>query len=231
MTLDANSYVYAYLRPDGRPCYIGKGKGQRWLHRGKAGRNKHFLSIRAQAKAAGTDLICIKLIEDLTDEQAMQIERDLIRLVGREANGGPLVNLTDGGDGPCGYKWTPEQRAAQGAKRKGRALTPEWRAAVSAGLTGKSKSPEHAAAVGAAQIGKIWAPPPEHVEHLRRLAALKPHKGHKHSEETKEIIRRAAVRQQTSAKARKAVSVSPAWMIQNSVRYPQSTAACSIGEI
>ena len=228
MTPDATSYVYAYLRPDGRPCYVGKGKGKRWQHRGKAGRNKHFLSIRAQAKAAGTDLTCIKLVEGLTDEQAMQVERDLIRLVGREAHGGPLVNLTDGGDGPSGYRYTPEQSAAHGAKRKGRALSPEWRAAISVAMP-KTKTPEHAAAVGAAHRGKTreigwWS---TEDGRAKQRANNPGHTGHHHSPETKEVIRRAAVRQQASAKARKAVITSPAWMIQNSARYPQPTAACT----
>jgi len=227
MSPDANFYVYAYLRPDGRPCYVGKGKGKRWQHRGKCGRNKHFLSIRAQAKAAGLEMPCIKLVEGFTDEQAKQIERDLILLIGREANGGPLVNLTDGGDGASGYKPTPETLAKHSANRKGRTLSPEWCAAISAAMP-KTKAPEHVASQAASQRGGTkksgwWST----EEGRAKQRANNPgHTGHHHSPETKEIIRRATIRQN----ARRAVITSPAWMIQNAVRYPQPTAVCT-GEI
>lgn len=226
MTTSAIFYVYAYFRPDGRPCYIGKGKGNRIAHRGKAGRNIHFIRIRDQAKAAGVEMPCIKLIEGLTADEALLLERFFIAAIGREIDGGPLVNLSIGGAaGPVGYCWTPEQKEAHSKRMRDRVMPPDWRENISAALKDKPKSPEHAAAVGAAQKGKTWSPSSEHIEHLRRLAATKPHKNHKHSEETKEIIRRAALRQFASSAARKAVQTSPLWADLNSARYHQPVAA------
>jgi hypothetical protein len=201
------SYVYAYFRLDGvTPCYIGKGKGERWLHKSKAGgRNLHFVRLVAQARALGKELPRIKVAEGLTDSEAMQLEVDLIRLIGREANGGPLVNLTDGWDGPNGYKWTLEQIEAH-KTRLPKTRSPEWRAAISAGLKGKPKSPEHVLAAAAARRGVKnktgwWSTPEGLASHM--------------TAESKQKIRQTLI----ANAARKAINISPTWGIQNSVRY------------
>jgi hypothetical protein len=213
-------YVYAYFRLDGTPCYVGKGKGERWRHRGKYGRNKHFLNIRAQAKAIGLDLPCIKLVEGLTDAEAMQIELDLIHLVGREANGGPLVNLTDGGDGASGYKWTPELNALN-PRFRGHHHSDESKAATRAKLKGKPKSPEHIEAAANALRGTTkssgwWSTEEGRAKQRQNNRG---NTGCKYSAEACEKIRRASVRQHASANARKMVKTSPAWSNLNSIRY------------
>lgn len=48
MTDDATFYVYLISRLDGRPLYVGKGKGARWRHQGK---------YHAQRKAAQSEEI------------------------------------------------------------------------------------------------------------------------------------------------------------------------------
>lgn len=139
-------YVYAIFRPDGTPCYVGKGKGARWQHNGKYGRNHHLLRIIANAKSASAPVDRIKLIENLSEPDALALEAFFIAAIGRQDRGGPLVNLTDGGEvGPTGYRHPPELQARHSARRAGRPLTPEWKAAVSDGLRGRSKSPEHVA--------------------------------------------------------------------------------------
>jgi hypothetical protein len=52
-----------------------------------------------------------------------------------------LTNLTDGGDGNWGRKWTESQRAAASAQRKGRPVSIEARAKISAALTGRKNPP------------------------------------------------------------------------------------------
>jgi len=88
-------YVYAYLREDGSPYYIGKGKGRRaWIpHR----RNN-------QGTPTPTNLSQIVIISHrLLDFESILLERKLIRHYGRKDNNtGILQNRTDGGEGPSG---------------------------------------------------------------------------------------------------------------------------------
>jgi hypothetical protein len=81
------------------PCYVGKGKGDRWTRHEsrKIHDNSHLRSIVNQAREAGKELPKIKFAEGLTEQEAFDLEKLLIAVIGREHLGGPLVNLTDGG--------------------------------------------------------------------------------------------------------------------------------------
>jgi hypothetical protein len=108
-TKSAMYYVYSYLREDNSPYYIGKGtKGRAYSysnHRVKAPKNKSQIHI---------------LKNNLTEEEAYELEKLYILMFGRKDLGtGILRNLSDGGEGPTGYKPTPEQRKKIALSRMG----------------------------------------------------------------------------------------------------------------
>lgn len=95
-------YVYAYLRTDNTPYYIGKGTGSRaW---------KHCKSDSIHPPIDTTRIIIVE--NNLTNFGALALERRMIRWYGRiDNNTGILHNKTDGGEGTAGYKQTAEHIA------------------------------------------------------------------------------------------------------------------------
>jgi hypothetical protein len=94
-------YTYAYLREDGTPYYIGKGKGNRaYTDKGKP-----------CCKPPIKERIII-LKNNLTEENAHKHEIYMINVFGRKDNGtGILRNKTNGGEGKSG--WIPSQKTKQ----------------------------------------------------------------------------------------------------------------------
>jgi NUMOD3 motif len=90
--LNNTYYVYAYLREDGTPYYIGKGKDKRAWARNHRSFPKESWQI-------------VLLEQNLTNIGALALERRYIRWYGRKDLGtGILINLTDGGESNTGWE-------------------------------------------------------------------------------------------------------------------------------
>ena len=157
-------YVYAYLREDGSPYYIGKGSGNR------AYVSQHTVNLPSK------DRIVI-LHENLEETDAFEKEKYYISLYGRKNNGtGILRNLTDGGEGSSGYKHNDETKLL-----------------ISEILTGITKQPftdEHRRNISIAKSGKPWNG--KHTEQSRSQIGIKNsinRKGKNLSEITKNKLR------------------------------------------
>ena len=120
-------YVYAYLDPrkpislvvdtltfNFEPFYIGKGKKDRLTAHLTDTRSGNFLKRQKieRIKLAGYDPIIVKLVEHLSEDNALALEKRLIRVIGtkwsiKEIPSGPLCNMTSGGDG---YSLSEEQK-------------------------------------------------------------------------------------------------------------------------
>ena len=136
-------YTYAYLREDGTPYYIGKGRKDRIYKKGKG-------EIRPPKDKSRV----IFLKQNLTEEESFKHEVYMIAVFGRKDLGtGILRNRTNGGEGFSGAIHTPETKAKLSSAMKGenhpfygKTLSPETKAKISAAQKGEN-SPNY---------GKMW---------------------------------------------------------------------------
>lgn len=176
MSDDKNFGVYGLFRPNGQICYIGKGRKSRpseHFKNPKKHKNKHLGSIIANA---GGFLEVQWLIFGVSEAEALDEEIRLIAKIGR-GKSGPLVNLTDGGDGVCGLKHSAETKnllailskgkkysaetiAKRASKIRGRKMPPrsqDWKVKRAAFMTGRKQSEETKAKRSAALMGRKFS--------------------------------------------------------------------------
>ena len=120
------AYVYKHIRLDTNQIfYIGVGKTDKRPY-SKVYRNKYWHNV---VNKAGYFVEII--LNDLTWDEALQKERELIKKYGRLDNKtGVLVNMTDGGDGVNGYKHTEEWKLAASERNKNKIISDEQKAIV-----------------------------------------------------------------------------------------------------
>ena len=157
-------YTYAYLREDGTPYYIGKGKGRRAFNKGKG-------EIRPPKDL--TRILFLK--KNFTEEEAFKHEIYMIDVFGRKDLGtGILHNKTDGGEGGSNVVCSDETKRKKSEAMKGEKHP----------LYGKTQSDETRRKISEANKGKT-----DSDETKRKKSEAK--KGHTVSEETRRKISEA----------------------------------------
>lgn len=171
-------YVYAYLRSDGTPYYIGKGCNERAY-------GKHRISVPKDKSKI------VFLETNLSNVGACALERRYITWYGRkDLDTGILRNMTAGGDG--GGNFSPQTICKISSANMGRTKSHETIDKLSAAMKGKYKgenhpmygkkhSPETRARISAANKGKKRS-----LESRKKQSASL--QGKKHSSETKDKI-------------------------------------------
>jgi len=125
-------YIYAHINPlFNKIFYIGKGVNKRaWS---KDGRNPHWNNTVNKY-----GYIIDILEENLSETEAFEKEKWYIKRLGKEN----LVNMTDGGEGNSGLKFSEESKKKISELHKGKKLSEETKKKMSESAKGREYSDE-----------------------------------------------------------------------------------------
>jgi len=146
---NSNFYVYGLKHPStGEIFYIGKGKNRRCqfhvdmakthdtIPKGYTS-SKLFNKIKSLLREGHSPIVEM-LYVSLPESVALLKEIELIKQYGREN----LCNLTDGGDGISGYKFSKESKKRMSLARKGHKMNATTRNALRIANVGRKMKPE-----------------------------------------------------------------------------------------
>lgn len=210
-------YVYAHYKaddPNGVPFYIGKGKGQR---ESSQHRNSFWKNIVNKH-----GFITKRLYENLTEQEAWDIEIQLINKFGKLTEGtGCLCNLSNGGEGASGVKHTNETKEKWSVAKKGKTWEEIYGPKKAEEIRAKRKlkkrvqTEETKRKISESRKGEKnpmygKSPSPEHSAKLSAAKIGKPSnsKGKKYSEETRQNYKKAAILRASNSDIRKKISES-----------------------
>jgi hypothetical protein len=166
-------YTYIHCKPDGTPFYVGKGLLNRLRQVERLHNDRHKKTIAKYGK----DCILVCFLECSSDENAISLEVGLIKRL--RIMGVDLANMTEGGDGTCGYKRDENQCRQNGLRKIGnknmqgkrhsdgtkkvmreksiaRWSNPEERKKQSERLAGKTASVESRKKMSTFRTGLMW---------------------------------------------------------------------------
>ena len=160
--MDNGFYTYLWLREDGTPYYVGKGRGKRAFRRGAPPAERVIIQYHP------------------SERDALVAEVFFIAYYGRKDLGtGCLRNYTDGGGGVSGWICSAEARAKMSASRRGKVASDETREKMSASKMNHAESDETRAKISANHVGmkgKVHSDETKAKIRLSRLACIEKRK-------------------------------------------------------
>lgn len=146
--------VYIHTSPNGKK-YVGitcRNVKKRWGSDGQGYKSCRY--FHSAIVKYGWDNIIHEIIADgLSEVEAKKLEKDLISIY-KTRNRLYGYNMTDGGDGVCGYRHSEEAKKKMGAKHKGAQVTKETRLKLSKAGKGRIVTEETLKKMSAAQKGR-----------------------------------------------------------------------------
>ncbi len=145
-------YTYAYLREDGTPYYIGKGKGDRWSQK-----ERHNVRVPPKNRV-------IFLKKYVNEKEAIKHEIYMIAILGRKDLGtGILMNKTDGGEGCSGYKHSEESKKKISKANSGKKWSEEAKKKFSEKCKGRKSTPMSNETKNKLSLKRKGVPRPQYV--------------------------------------------------------------------
>jgi uncharacterized membrane protein len=174
-------YVYALFDWLGRVFYIGKGKGYRaWHHKymPKSNRNRYRRNILLKTIRILGDCPVVIIRDGLIEAEAFAMETAFIKAIGRFPNG-PLVNMTDGGEGSAGPRHISDELRARMAettrlRSTGKSPSAETRQKLRDALKGRTRPREIAEKIVATRKANAKLLSEESLARIKAAAQNRP---------------------------------------------------------